>query len=52
MTQRICHHLVAAYPNFNIPIFLARTKLNLLPKNHKAVSEMSQRIKYNYEKAH
>ena len=24
MTQRICHHLVAAYPNFNMPKFLAR----------------------------
>lgn len=23
MTQRICHHLVAAYPNFNILKFLA-----------------------------
>lgn len=52
MTQRICHHLVAAYPNFNIPKYLTRNKLNLLSQNYKEVSEISQRIKYNYEKMH
>lgn len=49
MTQRICHHLVAAYQNFNISKLIARTKLNLLSKIHQ-VSEMPQRIKCNYEK--